>query len=280
MTISRFITGSIWVVSVLAVNITVPAQKKRETLPPQWEHAVTYGCESQPFQGGKSNLQEMGEYGWELAGVSKDSTGNSTCYFKRPKREGGYPEPPKQAEPTATAPKCSLTVVQAPLVRGLRLGMSLQELLALFPASRYNANINQQINQAEKIPADGLTRLGFSLSQYPEAGDSFAGLRSVDLTMFDRKVVSFSVSYDSDSQAAWTLKSLIPKLSKAYNLPDYENWAKVDDGCEPATLKCGDLTIEAYARSPRLTVTDTSYIKEIERRAAAVAQKKQAEFKP
>jgi hypothetical protein len=277
MTLSRLPTGSILVVLTLALNIPVPAQKKRETPPPQWEHTVTYGCERPQYPSGKSNLQEMGEYGWELASVAKDGDGNSTCYFKRPKREGGYPEPPKKPEPAPTAPKCSLTVAQALTIRGIRLGMSLQELLALFPVSRYNTTINQQLKQAENLPEKGRSSLYFTLSQYPEGEARFAGISSIDLTLFDRRVVSFGIKYVYDEQAAWTRESWVRKLAGAFNLPPYENWATSCNDC-PAVLHCGGITITASPRS--VSLSDPSYVEELSRRAAAVAGQKQREFKP
>lgn len=279
MTISRLITGSIWVVSVLAVNITVPAQKKRETLPPQWEHAVTYGCESQPFQGGKSNLQEMGEYGWELAGVSKDSTGNSTCYFKRPKREGGYPEPPKQAEPTATAPKCSLTVAQAPAIRGLRLGMSVDDVLAAFPGSKYDENLQRQLKEAETERALGQASLSLFPVNYPEAKEKFAGISNLSFIAFDRKIVEIKATYFLPQPADWSVQMLTAKFIETFGLPSLGAWTTQSSG---SNLRCAEFEVQVWNNywSVDFRLGAPFYREQIGQRQRALYERKRQEFKP
>jgi hypothetical protein len=269
MPLSRLFQSSILVVSSLTLTVTGLAQKKNAAVP-QWEYAYLQVCLTANLPNGKSRLEEMGDQGWELVGIS-----DSTCYFKRPKREGGYPAPAAET-PKPSAPKCSLTPAQAPVIRGLRLGMSLREVLALFPVSRYNTGINHSIEQAEKIPEVGEWRFNLSLNQYPEGESRFAGIGQVELVMFDRRLVSFTVHYRHDREAAWTQEGWVRRLAEAFKLPGYENWEK----SWHASLSCDGLKIEASHNFPQLTLTDPSYLAEIKRRAAAVAEKKQGEFRP
>jgi hypothetical protein len=272
MTLSRLLKASTVAAVTLAASVTGLAQKKVAPVQ-QWEYTYLQLCEGALISDGGNRLQELGDQGWEIV-----TAVNSTCLFKRPKREGSYPKP--RAEQPQPAPKCNLTLAQAPVVRGLRLGMSLSELLALFPVSRYNTSINQEVSRAEKLPELGEATLSFGLHQYPEGEDRFAGVSQVGVTIFDRKVVSFTIQYKWETEAQWTVESWIRKLAEAFNLPGSENWVRACERCHEAALNCGGLKIEVSLYPNRVILTAPSYQEEIRRRAKAIAEKKQGEFKP
>src|SRR5215510_15894366 len=104
---------------IFFISITAAGQ----SYPEQWEYRVT-GCYSEP------ELNIYGAEGWELVSIKMDSNNNCNYIFKRPKgvvvRINPPPPPPK-------TPSCNLSMAQSPVIYGLRLGMSSDELLELFP---------------------------------------------------------------------------------------------------------------------------------------------------
>lgn len=88
----------------------------------------------------------------------------------------GSQEPPK----AQNASRCSLTPVQAPLVRGIKLGMRGEEILALFPESNQRPEVKAALGNAEDYPNYGVARLFFQPSMYPAIWkDRFAGIDGI-----------------------------------------------------------------------------------------------------
>jgi hypothetical protein len=138
----------------LFVSLTF-AQRARQPQQ-QWEYKIIDFCRAESQQ---TDLQKLGEEGWELVSTDPPASlgeGSRSCkiyYFKRPKRYG-TPVPPA-AKPEI--PKCSLGLAQAPSFRGLRLGMSTDEVTALFPNHR--ESITEAIKTADQPARYGLASL-------------------------------------------------------------------------------------------------------------------------
>src|SRR5262249_48742601 len=84
-------------------------------------------------------LNHHAKDGWEIADAAGGG-GDGGVYIVILKRSRSHPlfgtqtaEFPNPAPPPQT-PKCTLTLAQAPAIRGLRLGMTSDELFAIFPA--------------------------------------------------------------------------------------------------------------------------------------------------
>ena len=114
-------TGSPFAPAAFAQQKTMQQQK--------WEYKIVNSCD--PKDRG-TDIQQLGEEGWEL--VATDLAGENQCatrYFKRPKGSGSK-QATKQPSQQSTAPQCSVPLDKAPPIRGLRLGMSVDELLSIF----------------------------------------------------------------------------------------------------------------------------------------------------
>jgi hypothetical protein len=107
--------------------------------PEQWEYKIT-GCLTEP------ELNKLGLQGWELVSVRGNEAHCLNLYFKRPK--GAIPPIP-QPPPSPTAPTCNLTLTQAPIINGFRLGMSTDQLLEQFPRSKDQAKVKQELAKAD-----------------------------------------------------------------------------------------------------------------------------------
>jgi len=92
--------------------------------------------------------------------------------------------------------KCSLTPAQAPTIRGIKIGMSTEEILSLFPESNQRPDIKAALVQADGYPNYGVASLFFQLSGYPSlAKDRFAGIDGISVKLFDGRVAELRVYY-------------------------------------------------------------------------------------
>src|SRR5262245_60351187 len=89
-------------------------------------------------------LNHYAKNGWEVVAAAGGASDSGSFFYVILKRNRSHPlfgtktaDLPKSAPAPAPAPKstCNLTLAQAPVIRGLRLGMTSDELFAIFPAS-------------------------------------------------------------------------------------------------------------------------------------------------
>src|SRR5918911_1192618 len=88
---------------------------------------------------------------------------------------------------------CTMTLAQAPVVNGLRLGMTRDEVLALFPGIRTDKEMTAELAQ----PASPLGLSGLLIR--PERYSSkakFAGVSQITLQMIDGRVSDLHVGYN------------------------------------------------------------------------------------
>src|SRR5258708_40263616 len=80
---------------------------------------------------------------------------------------------------------CSLTPTQSPSIRGIKLGMSVDQVLSIFPESSQRPEIKAALGSTEGYPNYGVARLWFQLSTYPSiCKDRFAGVQQISLVLF------------------------------------------------------------------------------------------------
>jgi hypothetical protein len=261
------------VLSIISLTFLVSIPASAQTQPEKWEYKKI-GCSDIT----EADLNKHGDEGWELVSVSY----GTTCYgffFKRPKKERFHPTPPPPAGP----PKCNLTLAQAPVIRGIRLGMSTDELLALFPRSKDQSDIIRELSRAEVNY--GVVNLSFPRDTYPENKEMFSNnITYYRITLFDGRVASFSADYIFSSQnnrnPEWTYRTWILKLSETYNLPKPEDWFR--SGTNYASIDCQDvrLSINASSDSASISITGLHINEQIKQRREAASEKLRSEFKP
>jgi hypothetical protein len=115
------------------------------------------------------------------------------------------------------ASECKMKLSQAPAIRGIHLGMTASEVLALFPGAERNEMFRQRLSQARF----GLVTAGVVPSNY-ESKEKLVGVRSVDFGFLDGELNFFSVTYygpewKSDAQFA-------SRVAETLNLPGVESW--------------------------------------------------------
>ena len=180
--------------------------------------------------------------------------------------------------------KCSLT--QSPVIRGIRLGMTTDEALAVLPPGGENQINQRAIALPDRPPHFGVARLAFRPINYaPSVVERFAGVNSISITLLDGLVVDLTVSYFGPNTSPrgpyWnSIDDFITKLSEAFGLPESRYWQYKFDSLK--ALNCSTFSIEATIQSHEgsLRLHSNGYEDKVNQRAAAEEERLRREFKP
>jgi len=138
---------------------------------------------------------------------------------------------------------CSLVMDQAPVVNGLRLGMTPEEVLAVFPGSNVDAGVRSELSR----PAGefGVSDFRISPDRY-ESKEKFAGIRQITFTLLDGRVSSLSIKYNGPE---WShVDKFVAKFTDGTNLPAADAWeAYVGMDTQMKTLKCKDFEVRIFS---------------------------------
>ena len=176
---------------------------------------------------------------------------------------------------------CTLKLSQAPAVRGLRLGMMVDELFPLFPVNVDTGGIKFALSSAEGFPRFGDYSFSVNPSSW-ENNERFAGISSFFVHTFDRRIIGISFQYDRFPRGAnWkTPDDLIQRFSDSFHLPGPKDWPT--DPTNPVKrLKCDgfEVTITASDQAS-IGFYSSSWEGTKKERLAAFEEQKRREFKP
>lgn len=181
----------------------------------------------------------------------------------------------------ANGSTCTAAMAKSLTIRGIHLGMSADELFALFPGARANEPIKPALEQAQQPPHFGMAY--FSL--FPRAystKERFAGIWQINVTLFDDRVAAYSIEYAGppDGPAWYKIDEWVAKLSETLRLPGSEKWSP-SDGFRRA-LTCDGFQIVAgnQNRNGVISVTEENLDLKRQAREQAYQEKKRREFKP
>src|SRR5882762_10317950 len=84
---------------------------------------------------------------------------------------------------------CTLVMDQAPIINGLRLGMTPEQVLALFPGSKEDGEVSARLS---KPPSPfGVSSLLIRPDKY-QSKEKFAGISQITFTLLDGRVSSLT----------------------------------------------------------------------------------------
>jgi hypothetical protein len=179
----------------------------------------------------------------------------------------------------STQTRCSLTEATAPSIRGLRLGMTADELLALFPGVAKKKELKAAIEQAKSTSAVDAAYLGFDPATDGDA-QRFAGVDSVSAGVYKGRVVDFIVQYGG---ATWKdVDEWIVRLSETFPALSAQSWTTGANEAPSKVLSCDGIVIEAaiLGGGASIRMRSNAYIQGIEERAKAAEEKKRQATKP
>ena len=174
--------------------------------------------------------------------------------------------------------RCNLTEATSPAVRGVRLGMSTADLLALVPGSSKRKEMRDALETARAASSE-VVYLSFDPST-DATGDRFAGVESVGAGIYRGRVADFTVVYGG---ATWrTIDEWVAKLAESFNLPGGQEWAEGPSENPNKVLRCGGIEIEAAIQggSSSIKVRNTEPLKDAQERARTDEERRRRTFKP
>lgn len=180
-----------------------------------------------------------------------------------------------QAQQTPPVGKCSLTLAQAPKIRDVRLGMSSEEVLKMFPGSSDEPYIRSQLSTADQ--RFGI--VGFSIPTNLIPKPKFAGVNSLSVLFLDNKLSEYSFTYVG---VEWkNVDTFIAKFSESFSLPQPESWERTNLA---STKKLYCQGFEMWASADlggswiKVRIPDAQQI--VSDRQEAQKEKARKEFKP
>ncbi|MCI0664233.1 MAG: hypothetical protein L0220_24505, partial [Acidobacteria bacterium] len=237
----------------------------------EWEYKQL----SHPSDG---QLNHHAKEGWEIAAAAAGAGDNTNIYRVILKRSKSHPlfgtrtseSPSPDPPPPPQKPTCKLTLAQAPVIRGLRLGMTSDELFAIFPANeRVEFDRAQQLKSAELPPHYGYTTFQFSPSRYATK-DRFIGIGDLNFGLFDRKVVFIIAGYWNTPQFDRP-GQLMEIITRQFGLPEFKDWPGYSEYSSNSSLPCEGFTfqVNGYSEGFSINLTDPTFKKIAEERKQA-----------
>jgi hypothetical protein len=231
-------------------------------------------------------LNHHAKEGWEIAAAAGGGGDGSSFYKVILKRSKSNPlfgirtaESPAPELPPQN-PKCKLSLAEAPVIRGLRLGMTSDELFAIFPANEREEFDRAQRLKGAELPSNyGFAPFYFSTSNYATK-DRFTGISNLTLGLLDRKVVSIRAEYSNAPQFDRP-GQLIEIVTKQFGLPEFKDWPGYNEYWSNPSLSCDGFTFQVtgYSGSFTIELTDPTYKKILEERRQTDLAKKRDGFK-
>ena len=181
---------------------------------------------------------------------------------------------PKEGSPQ---PRCALTLAQSPTIRGLKLGMTAEEVLALFPGRSDSSTIRAALNDAPK--AFGVARFTVSPSRDEKP---YEGVNLFDFEFLDNRLTSYYVGYNGPE---WDdIREFVSVLSTSLKLPRLEYWEPIDAETF-RTLRCEGFEVRATisgsgGNSNYVKVTNFLAPQTVRDRQNEVKEKARQAFKP
>jgi hypothetical protein len=139
-------------------------------------------------------------------------------------------------------PKCQLTLAGAPYIKGLRIGMTADEVLALFPGSKDDAEVRSSLSR----PPSQFGQSSFLVRpEKYESKDKFAGISHITFTLLDGRLANFSLGYNGPEYSH--VDKFVAKFIEGTTLPAADQWeAYVGMDNSLKILKCTDFEINVF----------------------------------
>jgi len=167
---------------------------------------------------------------------------------------------------------CTLTLTTAPVIGGIKLGMTQDEILSVFRGEKESLEV--RTNLAQPPARFGMRTLNITPI---ESKDNFRGIRDITLRLVDGRVYNFRMTYDGPE---WpNVDKFVEKFVAGTSLPPVSQWeAYVGMDTQLKTLSCSGFTVQLFAGGPGgnlnyADITDAAADKALrERRVKARAQ--------
>ena len=140
-------------------------------------------------------------------------------------------------------PNCTLRMAQAPGIGGLKLGMTVEQMLALFPGSRENNDVRTALSRPAN--AFGVTNFIIRPGMYSTKA-RFARVSQINIAFLDGHLSNFYAGYNGPE---WKhVDEFVRSFAEGTNLPPANAWeAFIGMDNQLKTLRCRDFEINIFA---------------------------------
>jgi hypothetical protein len=174
---------------------------------------------------------------------------------------------------------CNLAREKAPAIRGVKLGMTSDELYALLPG--IGEGYKGVMSNARSFPQFGSASLNANVVERDN------GIEGFYLQLFDDHLVQYTAYYRGPNSVPrgpyWpNSDDLIARFADAYHLPGPANWAG-DPGTGSKMLRCKGFEVRVMTTSnPQIVVGEpgTPWVAEQKKRREAFEEQLRRDFKP
>jgi hypothetical protein len=138
---------------------------------------------------------------------------------------------------------CKRTLEELPAFKGLKLGMTTEEVLAAFPGSKGDEELRPQLSQ----PAGRFGTSSFIVkpAKYPNK-ENFAGISQIAFSLLDGRVYTFTFSYTGPAYSH--VDKFVDKIVEGTNLPGADQWEAYQGlDTQMKTLSCKEFEIRVFA---------------------------------
>src|SRR5712664_4079417 len=137
---------------------------------------------------------------------------------------------------------CTLTLDQAPDIKALRLGMTVDEVLAPFPGSKEDTEVSSGL---AAIGQFGTSSFVIRPEKY-ESKEKFAGISQILVSLLDGRVSKLYFGYNGPEYSH--VDKFVVKFIEGTNLPPVDQWEPyvgMDNNLK--MLKCSEFEINVFA---------------------------------
>lgn len=179
--------------------------------------------------------------------------------------------------PQTSPSGCAITEGTAPEVRGLRLGMSIDQVLALFAGANRNKELKETIDQARKAPQGEMIYVSLDPAT-DSGGRAFDGVNSVAVGFHRGRVADFSIIYVGLS---WrTVDEWVDKVAESLKLPNARAWTVGRSETPNKVLKCKGIEIEAAIQGGGASIRLRTDNQPAAESSTAAEARRRRDFKP
>lgn len=151
------------------------------------------------------------------------------------------PASPLPSSSVAERAACTLKISEAPVISRLRLGMTADEILALFPGSKQDAELSSALSKRGPL---GNATVPLIPSKYGAA--DFKDVNRITFNLLDGRVSSLTLNYNGPQ---WPhVDKFVEKFVADKDLPKADQWepyAGMDD--QMKTLTCSGFSIRIFS---------------------------------
>ena len=171
--------------------------------------------------------------------------------------------------------KCSLTLAQSPTIRGLKLGMDVEEVLRRFPDRSVDPQVRRVLLDADK--QFGVAK--FNAPTYPHQSE-FAGISQIYFEFLDKRLAAFTVHYEGPE---WNnADEFISRLTEPLKLPGANYWTPSSLPTHK-TLKCTGFEVSVFVgggASNSVRIRNPAAEEIVKNRQTEAKERARKDFKP